>query len=60
MIDNSWTWAAANNLLRVNPVHGEEEAKLVLEDWFESNHETGSSRYMEARGEIEDTHKKTV
>ena len=34
MADNAFLWAANNKLLRKNEVHGEEEAKLILEDSF--------------------------
>lgn len=34
MVEHAWEFAARNQLLRVNEVHGEEEAKLVIEDAF--------------------------
>lgn len=34
MADNAFEFAAKNNLLRQNQVHGEQEAKLLLEDGF--------------------------
>ena len=34
MIDSSFAWAAKNNLLRTSEVHGEQEAKLLLEEGF--------------------------
>lgn len=55
MIDKSWAWAASKKLVRTNPVHGEEEAKLTLEDWFENNNEAGEMRHISASGEFEDS-----
>lgn len=34
MADNAFEFAAKNNLLRQNQVHGEQEAKLLLEEGF--------------------------
>lgn len=34
MADNAFEYAAKNGLIRTNEVHGEQEAKLVLEDAF--------------------------
>ena len=44
MIQNSWSYAAAQGLLRRNEVHGEEEARLILEDYFEKKSESGQER----------------
>ena len=41
MADKSFAWAASRGLLRKNAVHGEEEARLVLKDYFQFN-EKGS------------------
>ena len=54
MVDNSFAWAAANKKLRRNKVHGEEEARLVLEDWFDSTTEKGEQNTVSASGELED------
>ena len=34
MADNAFEYASKNNLIRTNEIHGESEAKLVLEDAF--------------------------
>ena len=54
MIDNSFAWAAANNKVRTNKVHGELEAKLVLEDWFDDATEKGKKTEMSASGTFEE------
>lgn len=43
MADHAFGWARDRALLRINAIHGEEEAKLVLEDFFEHNQQDGSS-----------------
>ena len=48
MADNSFAWAAARGLIRLNEVHKCEEAKLVLEETFASESEKGEK--METRG----------
>ena len=54
MIESAFAWASANGLVRVNPVHGEEEARLILSDTFEVTDETGSMIEMEGNMEVED------
>ena len=54
MVDSSWRWAAARNLVRKNLVHGEEEAKLVLEESFDSKNESGEMMTMTGSAECED------
>ncbi|CAE7493178.1 unnamed protein product [Symbiodinium microadriaticum] len=54
MISAAWDWAKERNLLRVNPVHKEEEAKLVLSEVFEVNSETGAETSMSGTIEAED------
>ena len=54
MIERSWKWANEHKLVRKNPVHGEEEAKLVLEDFFSSSVEHGESTNAHADGAFED------
>ena len=34
-MDSGFAWAAKNNLVRVNPIHGEEEACLILGDTWQ-------------------------
>ena len=54
MADKSFAWAASRGLLRKNAVHGEEEARLVLKDYFQFNNEKGSMQTAKASGEVED------
>ncbi|CAE6969678.1 unnamed protein product [Symbiodinium natans] len=54
MIAAAWTWAANTKNLRRNPVHGEEEAKLVLSDQFEALDKTTHETGMEGDIDIED------
>ena len=54
MVESSWRWAASRNLIRKNPVHGEEEAKLVLEESFEAKNQTGEMMNMTGSAECED------
>lgn len=55
MITNSFNHARSKGLVRVNPVHKEEEAKLVLDDTFLKSQERGESTNMEAAGTVEET-----
>lgn len=34
MVDNAWAWAEKHSKLRDNEIHGEQEAKLILDDTF--------------------------
>lgn len=54
MIENSFAWAATRGKLRKNKVHGFEEAKLVLEDWFAKADEKGTEHTMQGSADIED------
>ena len=54
MADKSFEWAKARGRLRTNSTHGEEEAKLILEDWFESKNESGQTTCKTANAEVED------
>ena len=54
MIDESFEWAAARGLVRRNPVHKEEEAKLVLKESFSSRNEKGEEYRMMGDAEMED------
>ena len=62
MITNSFNWAAANGKVRTSPVHGEQEARLVLEDWFEGATEKGDSRTLSGTADLEaeDPQKKDI
>ena len=54
MADKSFAWAKARGLVRDNTVHGEEEARLVLEDSFANNNEKGEMTGLRADGLVED------
>ncbi|CAE7446055.1 unnamed protein product, partial [Symbiodinium sp. KB8] len=54
MVDNAFTWAKSKGLLRVNPVHGEEEARLVLNESFEIVDEVGTTTELSGSFEAED------
>lgn len=54
MVERSFAWAASHNKIRNNEVHGEPEAKLVLEDWFDTSTEKGHQTSMSASGTFED------
>ena len=47
MIDHAFAFASKSSLVRVSEIHGEEEAKLILDDSFgleEEENETAQSR----------------
>ena len=54
MADNSFEWAAARGLVRKNAVHGEDEARLVLEESFGAHNERGESHSVTGNGECEE------
>ena len=54
MADNSFEWASKRGLVRVNAVHKVEEAKLVLEEYFDNAEERGCERELDATGMVED------
>ena len=54
MTDTAWAWAAKHNQLRTNPVHGEEEAKLVLEDGFSYDEVEGEKSEQRVTMDVED------
>ncbi|CAE7873531.1 unnamed protein product [Symbiodinium sp. KB8] len=53
MADNSFQWAAARKLVRTNEVHKCEEAKLVLEETFAVENESGERTELSGTAEIE-------
>ena len=55
MVDTAWAWAAKHNQLRTNPIHGEEEAKLVLEDGFSYDEVEGDRTEQRTTMEVEDS-----
>lgn len=54
MIDHSFEHARAKGLVRTNPVHKEEEAKIIIDDEFDRVDEQGESQRLEASGLLED------
>ena len=50
----AWSWAAKTGNLRKNPVHGEEEARLILSDKFEAQDVTGREINMEGAIQMEE------
>lgn len=54
MIDSAWEWAKARNLWRVNPMHKEEECKLVVDDFFRFSDEQGVETRQRGTMEMED------
>ena len=54
MVGNAFTWAKSKGLLRVNPVHGEEEARLVLNESFEIVDEVGTTTELSGSFEAEE------
>ena len=53
MVEKSWRWATARGRIRTNEMHGVEEAKLVLEENFAENTETGEMNHLESNGLFE-------
>lgn len=53
-MDKSFAWAEKKGLLRKNPVHGEDEARLVLEDFFNNFKEQGEMVHAKGEGDVED------
>ena len=54
MVDKSFQYASARNKIRVNPQHGEEEALLILDEWFERKTETGQTTRKTGSCTLED------
>ena len=54
MINAGFAWATANGLVRKNPVHQEEEAKLVISETFELQDQTGTEISLSGNFEVED------
>ena len=54
MIDNSFAHARAKGLVRINPVHKEEEARLVIDETFDKTDTRGESTQLTSAGDVED------
>ena len=55
MADKSFEWAKSKGLHRTNAVHGEEEAKLVLDDKFALNVQDGFEGSHEGSFMVDDS-----
>ena len=44
MVDSAFAWASKMSLIRTSEIHGEEAAKIVLEDGFSLKEEEGEER----------------
>ena len=55
MIDNAWVWAAARNKLRVNEVHKDEEASLILSETFQLLDECGQEVAIDGEMAVDDS-----
>lgn len=53
MITHAWNWAREHGQLRVNPIHGEEEIRIVLEDFFENVNQQGTAMEQTGRFDME-------
>ena len=54
MVAAAWAWAGKTKNLRRNPVHGEEESRLVLTDKFEAQDTTTQTTEMTGSMELEE------
>jgi hypothetical protein len=54
MCDHAWNWAKETGHWRRNPIHGEEEVNIVVEDVFCQNDQQGSSQQQQGTFEMED------
>ena len=54
MADHAFEWAAKNHLVRQNPIHGEEEANIVLDENFIMEEEEGESYEQNGQLTVED------
>ena len=53
MCDNAWKWAKERGKWRINPVHKEEEARIVIDDEFKYNTHQGHSSEQTGSFEME-------
>ena len=54
MCDHAWTWAKETGHWRRNPIHGEEEVNIVVEDFFCHTDQQGSSQQQQGTFDMED------
>ena len=55
MADKSFEWAKSHGLWRQNHIHGEEEAKLVLDETFKAGAEQGWEAEQSGSFELPDS-----
>ena len=56
MLEHGWNWAKETGHWRLNPIHGEEEINIVLEDFFQHVDQQGSSFKQSGTFDLEDLH----
>ena len=54
MVDAAVDWAKNRNLWRVNPIHTEEEIKIVVEDFFKYTDQQAYETSQRGTMEMED------
>lgn len=54
MIESAFEWAKARGLWRINPMHKEEEIKIVVDDFFKYTDEVGTETRQSGTMEMED------
>ena len=54
MVEHAWNWARDNGHLRQNPIHGEEEINVVLEEYFDHAQQQGKSMTQSGSFAMED------
>lgn len=57
MADRAFEWAGQRRLVRMNEMHGEEEAQLVLEEGFEWAHQEGERNEQTTSMQVDDAWK---
>lgn len=55
MVDNAFSWAEKHRLTRTNVMHGEEEARLVLDDGFSTCEVEGETNQQGTTVETEES-----
>ena len=60
MIDAAWDWAKSRNLWRVNPIHKEDEIKVIVDDFFKYSEEEGIETQQIGTMEMQDYSSSTV
>lgn len=53
-MESAWEWAKGRNLWRINPIHKEEECKIVIDDFFKYSEQDGFETSQRGTMEMED------